>query len=131
MDLGLKDKVVLVTGGYRGLGKAICLILAEEGAKVGVNHRRSPQEAERLIREMNQRFGVRAAPIVGDVTKEDDVASMFDQVEKQLGPAEVLVNNAAYCPVGATAELSLEEFQSALGVKGLMEGYSDGLHIRR
>lgn len=116
LDLGLKDKVVLVTGGYRGLGKAICRSLADEGAKVGINHRRSPREAEALIWELKADFEAQAAAIAGDVSQEADVARMFDQVEERLGPVDALVNNAAYCPVEPTIDLSLEEFQRALNV---------------
>jgi 3-oxoacyl-[acyl-carrier protein] reductase len=116
LDLGLKDKVVLVTGGYRGLGKAICRSLAGEGATVGINHRRSPEEAEALICELKADFDAQAAAIVGDVSKEDDVVRMFDQAEEKLGPVDALVNNAAYCPVEPTVDLSLEEFQRALNV---------------
>ena len=116
MDLGLKDKVVLVTGGYRGLGKAICRSLAEEGAKVAVNHRRTPDDTAALVRELTEQFGIEAAAIVGDVAKEDDVARMFDQAEEKLGPVDGLINNAAYCPVGATVDLSVEEYQRALNV---------------
>ena len=116
MDLGLKDKVVLVTGAYRGLGKAICLLLAEEGAKVGVNHRHNPDEADRLVRQIEQTYGTRAAAITGDVSIESDVAGMFDQVQRQLGPADALVNNAAFCPVAPTAQTSVEDFNRALQV---------------
>jgi len=116
LDLGLKDKVVLVTGGYRGLGKAICRSLAGEGAKVAVNHRRSPEEAAALVAELEGEFGVEAVPVVGDVAKEEDVAAMFDQAEEKLGPVAALVNNAAYCPVEPTVDLSVEEYQRALNV---------------
>ncbi len=116
MDLGLKDRVVLVTGGYRGLGKAICRSLAAEGVKVGINHRRSPDEVDTLVRELEEEFGVRAASIVGDVSKEDEVVGMFDQAEEKLGPVDGLVNNAAYCPVEPTIDLSVEEYQRALNV---------------
>lgn len=116
MDLKLKDKVVLVTGGYRGLGKSICLLLAEEGAKIGINHRRSPEEAQALAQEIQEKYEAKAAPIVGDVSKEDDVAAMFDQAESALGPVDAVVNNAAFCPVGATADLSVEDFNHTLQV---------------
>ena len=116
MDLGLKDKVVLVTGGYRGLGKAICRSLAGEGAKVAVNHRHSHEEAAALIAELKAELGVEAAPVVGDVSNEDDVAAMFDQAERELGLVAALVNNAAYCPVEPTVDLSVEEYQRALNV---------------
>ena len=116
MDLGLKDKVVLVTGAYRGLGKSICLMLAEEGAKVGINHRHSPDEADGLVHEINERYGVAAAAIAGDVCKEADVETLFDQAHQQLGLVDVLVNNAAFCPVAPTAELSIEDFSYTLQV---------------
>ena len=116
MDLGLKGKVVLVTGGYRGLGKSICWMLAEEGAKVGINHRRSPDEAAQLVREMKHQFGSDAAEIVGDVAKEAEVETMFDQTEQRLGPVDALVNNAAFCPTAPTAELSVDDFNHTLGV---------------
>jgi len=116
VDLKLKDKVVLVTGGYRGLGKSTCLLLAEDGAKVGINHRHSPEEAQALVDEIQKKFGAKAAPIVGDVSKEEDVAAMFDQAESALGPVDALVNNAAFCPVGATADLSVDDFNRALQV---------------
>ena len=116
MDLHLKDRVVLVTGASRGLGKTIALMLAAEGAKVGVNYRRSPEKADAVVRQIDRRYGTAAAVIRGDVSKEADVIGMFDELEKKLGPADALVNNAAFCPVKPTAELSVDDFNYTLQV---------------
>ena len=116
MDLHLKDRVVLVTGAAQGLGKAIALMLAEEGARVGVHYRRHPEKAEAVVDEIRRRFATPAAAFHADIAQESDVLGLFDQLEATLGPADALVNNAAYCPVGATAELSVDEFNQALHV---------------
>lgn len=116
MDLGLADKVVLVTGGSRGLGKTICWMLAEEGARVAVNYRSRREEAESVVRGIQEESGGRAAAIYGDVSREADVIAMFDEVERRLGPVDALVNNAAVCPVGPTSELAVEDFSQALQV---------------
>ena len=102
MDLKLKDKVAFVTGGSHGLGKAICLGLAAEGAKVGVNYHRNPEKAEAVVAEIRQKFGVEAFAVRGDIAVEADVIRMYDQ----LGVVDVLVNNAAVCPVGPITEMS-------------------------
>jgi 3-oxoacyl-[acyl-carrier protein] reductase len=116
MDLGLRDKVVLVTGGYRGLGRSICWLLAEEGACVAVNHRQSPERAGQLVEQIRQHFSVPAMAVAGDISQEADVVGMFDQIEQQVGPVDALVNNAAYCPPAATVDLTLDEFDRALQV---------------
>jgi 3-oxoacyl-[acyl-carrier protein] reductase len=116
MDLGLRGKVALVTGGYRGLGRSICWLLAEEGASVAVNHRHSPDQAGALVEQIRQQFGTPALAVAGDIACEADVARIFDQIEQQLGPVDALVNNAAYCPPSATVDLTLDEFNRALQV---------------
>ena len=116
MDLNLKDKVALVTGASHGLGKAICMGLAAEGAKVGVNYHRNPEKAEAAVEEIRKAHGVQAVGVPGDVTAEADVIAMFDLLEERLGPVDVLVNNAAVCPVGPTAEMPAEEWGSAFQV---------------
>jgi len=101
MDLKLKDKLALVTGGSHGLGRSICLGLAAEGAKVGVNYHRNPEKAGSVVKEICAKGG-QAVAVPGDIAVEADVAGMFDQ----LGVVDVLVNNAAVCPVAPITELS-------------------------
>lgn len=100
MDLELKDKVVLVTGGSRGLGRVICLCLAAEGARVGVNYSSSRERAENVVKEIADQYGGRAVALGGDISKSADVARIYDELEKALGPVDGLVNNAAIAPSG-------------------------------
>ena len=106
MDLGLKDKVALVTGGSRGIGKAICLALAAEGARVGVNYRRDREGAEAVAREI----GGNAVLLPGDVGREEDVLAMVDRIEKECSRIDIVVNNAAYCPGGPVTGYTKEEW---------------------
>jgi 3-oxoacyl-[acyl-carrier protein] reductase len=100
--MGLTDKVVLVTGGSRGLGKAICFGLAAEGAKVAVNYFRNADkgvdlvaEADAVVAEIAGRHGTAALAVPGDMASEADILAMFELVQRKLGPLDVLVNNAA------------------------------------
>ena len=115
MDLHLKDKVALVTGASRGLGKAIALSLAAEGAKVGVNYRSSAERAEAVAAAIRSDGG-EAVAVCAHVGDEADVARMFDEVEAALGPVDVLVNNAGIAPACPTAEMPLEEWQRAFEI---------------
>ncbi len=115
MDLYLADKVAVVTGGSRGLGKAICHSLAAEGARVAVNYVRSAEKA-RAVADAIAEAGGTAAPFQADVADEAAVTDLFDRVRAALGPVDVLVNNAAYCPVVPTAEISEEEWNRAFQV---------------
>jgi 3-oxoacyl-[acyl-carrier protein] reductase len=115
MDLHLKGKAALVTGGSRGLGRAICLALAAEGAKVAVNYRESADKAGAVADEI-AKAGGRAVAVRADIAAEADVVAMFDHVQAALGPVEVLVNNAACCPVVATTEITVEEWARAFQV---------------
>jgi len=106
MDMQLTDKVALVTGGSHGLGKAVCLALAAEGAKVAVNYRRDPAKADAVVDEIRDRFGTEALAVRADVGREDDVLAMFDQIEERLSTVEILVNNAAICPTCQVKDMS-------------------------
>lgn len=115
VNLELQGKVVLVTGGSHGLGRAICEVLAAEGARVGLNYRRSPERAENVV-EGIQATGGQAVAVRGDVISEEDVVRMFDELETALGPVFGLVNNAAYCAEPPTVDLELDDFTRAVDV---------------
>ncbi len=116
MDLSLKDRVAIVTGGARGLGQAISLGLAAEGAKVAVNYRRDPLRANELASLMRTTYGVDVLPVHGDVSRFDDVQQMFRLTEDALGEVDILVNNAGIWPTAYVKDMTEEEWNAALAV---------------
>ena len=88
-------RVALVTGGGKGIGGAISLALAAEGADVAINFRSDADAAAQTAAEV-ERLGVRALLVPADVTDEDAVVAMVGRVRAELGPVDLLVNNAAY-----------------------------------
>jgi 3-oxoacyl-[acyl-carrier protein] reductase len=89
----LKDKVALVTGASRGLGKAIALQLAAEGARVTVNYMKNADKAEEVVKEIISRGG-NAAAMRADITSLPEVEKMVDSLYEQFGRIDILVNNA-------------------------------------
>jgi 3-oxoacyl-[acyl-carrier protein] reductase len=89
----LKDQVALVTGGSRGIGRAIVQAFAAEGAKVAVVYRGSKEAADALVQEVTQTGGV-ARALQADVADPAAAQACVEQVEKELGPVDILVNNA-------------------------------------
>jgi NAD(P)-dependent dehydrogenase (short-subunit alcohol dehydrogenase family) len=94
MDLQLAGTTVLVTGAGQGLGRAIGLAFAAEGAHVAFHHHASGEGAEKAAAEAAE-LGVRAIAVGGDTRDAADVASIVERVESELGPIGVLVNNSA------------------------------------
>ncbi len=99
MDLGLKDKVALVTGGSDGIGKAAAWRLAAEGAKVAICARRK-DVLEQAAHEIRVETEGKVFAIPGDVTVAEDAARVVDAAVSQFGTVNILVNNAG---VGAAA----------------------------
>ncbi|WP_144931902.1 SDR family NAD(P)-dependent oxidoreductase [Paenibacillus sp. 32O-W] len=95
----LEKRIALVTGGSRGIGEAIVLRLAEEGADVAINYTsdRSRELAE-AVKAKVEALGSRAVVVQADVGRKDQVLAMFEQVEQELGEVEILVNNAGIAP---------------------------------
>lgn len=94
--MGLAERVAFVTGGGRGIGRAVALALAREGAQVAIASRTASQ-VEGVAREIAQAGG-RALPLVLDVTSGRAVAEAFRACAEKLGPPLVLVNNAGVAP---------------------------------
>src|SRR5260370_36117809 len=93
MSNELKGKVALVTGASRGLGAGIARMLAERGAKVGINYFGSPEKAQRLAGEITFGGG-EAVALRADVRDEAEVANLVRELEARFGPIDILVCNA-------------------------------------
>ena len=120
MDLGLKGKVVLVTGGAGRLGRAICAAFAREGAHVAVadlNADGAAATAQRLSTN-----GTRATGVSGDVSCKEDVHRMLDEVTQHLGPVDVLVNAHGIFPNIPLLEVEVDEWDRifAINTRGTM-----------
>jgi 3-oxoacyl-[acyl-carrier protein] reductase len=116
MDLNLKDKVALVTGGSHGLGKAICLSLAAEGAKVAINIHRNPEKAEKVIEEIKEKYGTEAMYVVANIADENDVDKMYAEIMDKFGQVDVLINNAAVCPTNKVKDTPYEEWKNTINI---------------
>ena len=88
-----KDRVVLITGSSRGIGRATALAFGSEGAKVVVNYRGNEEAAQEVASEIGDRGG-KAVCIRADISCEEDVNRLFDEVVNHWGTVDVLVNNA-------------------------------------
>jgi 3-oxoacyl-[acyl-carrier protein] reductase len=89
----LEDRVALVTGASRGIGRAIAEALASEGAAVGVNYRSGKEQADEVVAGIESAGG-RAAAIPGDVAEYEQAERMIEDTIKELGALHILVNNA-------------------------------------
>lgn len=100
MDMGIVGKVGLVTGGSRGLGRAMALGLAAEGCHVGICAR-GEETLQAAVGELRA-LGVRAVGVPADVTQEADIARVVATVQDELGPIEILINNVGGSRGGMT-----------------------------
>ena len=91
-------KIMLVTGGSRGIGAATCLLAAQRGYDVAVNYTRDAQSAGEVVGKVKAAGG-RAVAIRADVGIESDIIEMFRTVDRELGPLDCLVNNAGIVDV--------------------------------
>ena len=107
----LQDRVALVTGASRGIGRAIAQRLAGEGAAIGVNYRSGKEQADEVVQTIEGKGG-KAVAIQGDVSDYEDAEKVVNETIEQLGGLHILVNNAGVAlPGGAT--VGEREFEDA------------------
>lgn len=110
-----KDKVVLVTGASRGIGKATALSFAKEGAKIIVNYNNSQKEANDVVKEISK-MGSETIALKCDVSKEEEVKKMVSESIKKFGRIDILVNNAGIVFDIPLFEKTVEQWNKTLGV---------------
>jgi 3-oxoacyl-[acyl-carrier protein] reductase len=111
--MGDAGRVVLVTGGGRGIGRGISLAFAEPGSRIAVNYRSDAAAAEGVVVEARLR-GAEAMAVRADVTDLDQVRSMADAVAERFGEIDVLVNNAGGGRDGLLAMMEKDDWQSVI-----------------
>jgi NAD(P)-dependent dehydrogenase (short-subunit alcohol dehydrogenase family) len=110
------SKVVLITGGSRGIGASVARAAAREGYRVTINFAERREPAERLVAEI-EAMGGKAIAIKGDVRNYQDIVRMFDVAEERLGPVSALVNNAGITgKSSAFAEADPEVIKSCIDI---------------
>jgi 3-oxoacyl-[acyl-carrier protein] reductase len=113
--MSLVGKVAVVTGASRGIGRAVALRLARDGAAVVVNYAGNAEAAGRVVSEVDG-FGGRAAAVRADVGRAADVVRLFDVTFEHYGRLDILVNNAGIFFTKPLAEVTEEEFDRILAV---------------
>jgi NAD(P)-dependent dehydrogenase (short-subunit alcohol dehydrogenase family) len=116
----LEGKTALVTGASRGIGRAVALRLAREGAAVAINYRDRAADAEKVAAEIGKAGG-RALLAMGDVGDASAVRGMVTRIEQELGPIAILVNNAGVFRRGDLADFDYS------GMEGMRRTNVDGL----
>ena len=109
----LKDKVAIVTGASRGIGRAIALSLAAEGAKVAVNYARSRDSADEVVAAITAAGG-EAIALQGDVSQPDQVENLIGETKSKFGRIDVLVNNAGITRDTLLLRMKLEDWQAVI-----------------
>ena len=110
----LENMVALVTGGNRGIGKAIVYSLAAEGANVGINYLKNKLMAEQISESIRREYGVKAIPLKADVSMPDEVQEMVNTMLNEFGKIDILVNNAGIVSRNKLVDTSLEDWNRVI-----------------
>jgi len=111
----LAGRVALVTGASRGIGRAIAIALAQAGADVAVNYRVRAAEAESVVNQIRS-AGRRAFAVAADVSQAAEVTRMVESVSRELGPTEVLVNNAGIARPQPLEQITEQDWNELIAV---------------
>src|SRR5262249_41848926 len=116
MDLKLKGKTALVTGGSEGIGKGIALALAQEGVDVAICARRK-EPLEETAAETGRAPGRKIVAIPADLRNDADAKNFIEQAHKALGRVDIMVNNAGSAAGGVIEHLTEEDWEKGLQLK--------------
>jgi len=111
----LGGRRALVTGGGRGIGRAVALALAQGGADVAINYRERAGDAE-AVAETVRRLGRNALAVQADVSESAAVAALVGRVEQELGPIDILINNAGVAMRRGLEDLTEADFDRTIAV---------------
>lgn len=125
---GLQGKNVLVTGGSSGIGQAIAIRFGEEGANVAINYRKGQEEAQHTAEVIQEHVAVavdncmkqikeqggKTLLVQADVSKEDEVQRMFEEMYSAFGGIDVLINNAGFQIPGNSEEITVDSFDRVI-----------------
>jgi 3-oxoacyl-[acyl-carrier protein] reductase len=110
-----KGKTAVVTGASRGIGKAIALKLAKEGANIVLNYRKSVDAVKEVIKEIEE-LGAKAIAVQGDVSDFNQAETIIKAATEQFGSLDILVNNAGITKDGLIMRMKEEDFNSVIDV---------------
>jgi len=116
MNLNLKGKIAIVTGGGSGLGAAISELFAEEGSNVVVNYIAEQQSVIKFVERLNQKYNTNSISLYGDITSAKDIDETIDQALKRYGGLDILINNAGIWPKSYVKDMSDEEWSNTINV---------------
>jgi 3-oxoacyl-[acyl-carrier protein] reductase len=117
----LEGKVALVTGGSRGIGAAIALKLAEQGAKVAISYQKSKGPAEAIVERIGE-LGTEGLAVQANAASQQESNALVDAVVKKFGRIDILVNNAGVFEGAPVAEITLEHYERVydVNIKGVL-----------
>ena len=118
MELGLQNRVAIITGGSKGIGKASALALAREGADVAICAR-GAELLESVAGEIAQETGRTVLPVVGDMTREEDANNLVNTAVERFGRLDILVNCAGSSRGGSLQNINDEDWLQGLNLKFL------------
>lgn len=115
MNLGIKNRVALITGGSKGIGFASAISLAKEGCNIGLLSR-NKDSLETAVNHLREKFKIKCIGIIGDVSNKDMPQIAIDKMMSEFAQVDILVNNSGGPPAGLFHEKNEEDWSSALNL---------------